>query len=83
MNPHYTDDLATVFHGDALDVLKTLPDDSVSAIVTDPPYGLSFMGKQWDYNVPTVELWKECLRVLKPGGHLVPSLEIGPIIEWP
>jgi site-specific DNA-methyltransferase (adenine-specific) len=39
--------------------------------VTDPPYGLSFMGKKWDYDVPSVEVWAECLRVLKPGGHLL------------
>lgn len=53
------------------DVLKTLPDNSVDAIVTDPPYGLSFMNHKWDYDVPTVEQWQECLRVLKPGGHLL------------
>lgn len=53
------------------DVLKTLQDNSVDAIVTDPPYGLSFMNHKWDYDVPTVEQWKECLRVLKPGGHLL------------
>jgi DNA modification methylase len=57
--------------GDCLDVLRTLPADSVDAIVTDPPYGLSFMGKRWDYDVPSVEVWAECLRVLKPGGHLL------------
>jgi site-specific DNA-methyltransferase (adenine-specific) len=39
--------------------------------VTDPPYGLAFMGKRWDYDVPSVEIWAECLRVLKPGGHLL------------
>jgi len=52
-------------------VLRTLPDCSVDAVVTDPPYGLSFMGKKWDYDVPSVEVWAECLRVLKPGGHLL------------
>ena len=57
--------------GNCLDVLKTLPEASVDAIVTDPPYGLSFMGKKWDYDVPSVEIWVECLRVLKPGGHLL------------
>jgi site-specific DNA-methyltransferase (adenine-specific) len=45
--------------------------ESVHAIVTDPPYGLAFMGKRWDYDVPSVEIWAECLRVLKPGGHLL------------
>jgi hypothetical protein len=51
--------------------MRTLPDASVDAVVTDPPYGLSFMGKRWDYDVPSVEVWAECLRVLKPGGHLL------------
>jgi site-specific DNA-methyltransferase (adenine-specific) len=69
--------------GDCLDKLKELDDNSIDSIVTDPPYGLSaapnsgknskggFMGKKWDYDVPSVEIWKECLRVLKPGGHLL------------
>jgi DNA modification methylase len=51
--------------------LAMLPDNSVDAIVTDPPYGLRFMGKAWDYDVPSVDIWVECLRVLKPGGHLL------------
>ena len=59
--------------GNCLDTLKTLDDNSIDSIVTDPPYEYGFMGKSWDasgiaYNV---ELWKECLRVLKPGGHLL------------
>jgi len=59
--------------GNCLTTLKNLPDDSIDSIVTDPPYEIGFMGKGWDstgiaYNV---ELWKECLRVLKPGGHLL------------
>ena len=84
-----------VLCGDSLDVLKTLPDNSVHAVVTDPPYGLGdtspaqvaecmlawsqgltwtpkgsgFMGKSWDAWVPPPELWREVLRVLKPGGH--------------
>ena len=62
---------ATLHLGDCLAVLRTLPDASVEAIVTDPPYGLAFMGKHWDYDVPDVEVWQECLRVLKPGGHLL------------
>jgi len=60
-----------VLHGDCLAVLKTFSDNSLDSIVTDPPYGLSFMGKKWDYDVPSVEIWAECLRVLKPGGHLL------------
>jgi len=57
--------------GDCLDKLKELKDNSVDSIVTDPPYGLSFMGKKWDYDVPSQEIWEECYRVLKPGGHLL------------
>lgn len=60
-----------IYHGDCLEILKTLPDNSVDSICTDPPYGLSFMGKKWDYDVPSIEIWQECLRVLKPGGHLL------------
>ena len=58
-------------HGNCLDILRTMPDASVDAVVTDPPYGLSFMGKKWDYDVPSVEIWEQCLRVLKPGGYLL------------
>ena len=57
--------------GDSLEILKTLDANSIDSVVTDPPYGLSFMGNKWDYDVPTTELWKEVLRVLKPGGHLL------------
>lgn len=57
--------------GDCLQVLRSMGDNSVDSVVTDPPYGLRFMGKQWDYDVPDVEVWAECLRVLKPGGHLL------------
>jgi DNA modification methylase len=57
--------------GDCVEVLKGLADCSVDSIVTDPPYGLSFMGKKWDYDVPSEDVWRECLRVLKPGGHLL------------
>lgn len=60
-----------LYNGNCLDVLKNCPDNYMDSIVTDPPYGLSFMGKKWDYDVPTVDIWKECLRVLKPGGHLL------------
>lgn len=60
-----------LLHGDCLERLKELPDNSVDSVVTDPPYGLSFMGKKWDYDVPSEKVWRECLRVLKPGGHLL------------
>lgn len=58
-------------HGDCLEVLRGMAESSVEAICTDPPYGIAFMGKRWDYDVPSVEVWAECLRVLKPGGHLL------------
>lgn len=60
-----------LYLGNCLDHLEFMPDNSVDRIVTDPPYGLSFMGKKWDYDVPSVEIWAECLRVLKPGGYLL------------
>jgi site-specific DNA-methyltransferase (adenine-specific) len=113
MNPYYADATVRLFHGDCLDVLRELPDNSVDAVVTDPPYGLEFMGKEWDapwkagealwdrkrpggqagridgnggmdtfgdrpnYKAGRpfqqwCELWAaECLRVLKPGGHML------------
>jgi site-specific DNA-methyltransferase (adenine-specific) len=60
-----------VKHDDCLNALQQFPSNSIDSIVTDPPYGLSFMNKKWDYDVPSVDIWKECLRVLKPGGHLL------------
>jgi len=59
----------TLYRGDCLEVLPTLGE--IDCVVTDPPYGLSFMGKKWDYAVPSVEVWAACLRVLNPGGHLL------------
>ena len=66
-----TDNRWEVRHGDCRDIMRTLPDNSVDAIVSDPPYGLAFMGKEWDHGVPGVEFWTEALRVAKPGAHLV------------
>ena len=57
-----------IIQGDSLKVLKKLEDESVDLVCTDPPYGYSFMAKDWDKAVPSVKIWKECLRVLKPGG---------------
>ena len=68
-----------IYHGDSLEVLKNFEDNSIDAIVTDPPYALTseeykhenhkggFMGKSWDARLPSIDLWKECLRVLKHG----------------
>lgn len=61
----------SLHNGDCLVVLATLPDNSVDSIVTDPPYGIGMMNKKWDYAVPSVAIWRECLRVLKPGGHIL------------
>jgi DNA modification methylase len=63
--------MPTLLLGNCLEKLAEMPDCSIDAIVTDPPYGLSFMGKKWDYDVPGEDIWRECLRVLKPGGHLL------------
>lgn len=57
-----------IINGDSLEELKNLADSSIDAVITDPPYGYSFMGKDWDRAVPSVDIWRECLRVLKPGG---------------
>jgi DNA modification methylase len=105
--PFYQDDSVTLHHGDCLDVLAALPDNSVDAVVTDPPYGLEFMGREWDSFKPSdarirtrkdgrtngaeksvvsvpeayragepfqgwCTAWTtDCLRILKPGGHLL------------
>ncbi|QFG15061.1 methyltransferase [Mycobacterium phage QueenHazel] len=72
-HPYYQDDQVTLYHGDCLHVLAELPDRSVDAVVCDPPYELAFMGKKWDGSgiAFDVEMWEQCLRVLKPGGHLL------------
>jgi DNA modification methylase len=60
-----------VRQGDCLEIMRTLAPGSVDAVVTDPPYGLAFMGKAWDHGVPGLPFWAEALRVGKPGAHLV------------
>lgn len=64
---------ATLHLGDCREVLKGFADASVDAIVTDPPYELGFMGRDWDRSgvANDVAMWAECMRVLKPGGHLL------------
>jgi len=61
----------TIHNGNCIDVMRSMPDNSVDSIVTDPPYELGFMGKSWDSSgiAFNVEVWTEALRVLKPGGH--------------
>ena len=60
-----------ILEGDNRETLKTIPDNSIDAIVTDPPYGIDFLGKAWDANTGALETYQECLRVLKPGGHIL------------
>lgn len=69
----YQDDQVTVYLGDCRDVLRTLDSASVDAVVTDPPYELGFMGRSWDSSgiAYDVDMWQECMRVLKPGGHIL------------
>ena len=64
-------DVNRIILGDCLDVMSGFADGSVDTVITDPPYGLSFMGKKWDYDVPAVEVWAEVLRVMKPGATLL------------
>lgn len=73
MKPYYEDEHVRLFHSKAEAAIPTLLDASVAAVVCDPPYELGFMGKDWDASgiAYSVELWREVLRVLKPGGHLV------------
>lgn len=72
MKPYYSAPGVTLLLGDCVEVMRTLPDASVDAIVSDPPYELGFMGKGWDASgiANSVEMWREAFRVLKPGGHL-------------
>jgi len=60
--------LNKIIQGDCLDVLKNLPENYIDQVVCDPPFGWGFMGKHWDEAIPGVPVWKEVLRVLKPGG---------------
>lgn len=60
-----------IINGNNIDVLKTFPDDHFDSIVTDPPYGIDFLGKAWDANTGALETYQQCLRVLKPGGHIL------------
>ena len=97
IEPYYQEDGIEIYNADCLEILKQLPDESVDAIITDPPYNLiqnnsgferggnnpnspytrtakgGFMGKEWDGTgiAFKIDLWKECLRVIKPGAHLL------------
>lgn len=67
------DYIGKVTEGNSLEVLKNFKDNSIDSIITDPPYEINFMGAKWDRTgiAFSIELWKECLRVLKPGGHIL------------
>ena len=73
MTPYFEDEHSKIWNGDCKTILPLLPENSVDAIVTDPPYELGFMGKSWDKTgiANDVAMWRECLRVLKPGGYLL------------
>ncbi len=67
----FSDSIGQVIQGDCLQVMRTMPDECIDTIITDPPYGLKFMGKEWDHGVPGVPFWSEALRVAKPGTMLL------------
>lgn len=73
MSLYYEDGGLRLFHGSNKDILPTFADEAFDSIVTDPPYELGFMGKGWDSSgiAYDVEVWRECFRVLKPGGYLL------------
>ena len=71
MTPYYQDDFVTLYNGKSEEVLKDFDPSVFTACVTDPPYGLAFMGKAWDYDVPKQDLWDQVYRVCKPGAHLL------------
>lgn len=60
-----------IIHGKSEKKLKNLAENSVDSIICDPPYSIKFMNAKWDYKIPSVEIWQQCLRVLKSGGHLI------------
>ncbi len=59
-----------IIHGECLEEMRNMESNSIDFIVTDPPYGLHFMGKKWDYDIPSIDIWKEALRVCKPGSMM-------------
>ena len=60
-----------ILNGDNRVILKTIESNSIDSIITDPPYGIAFLGKDWDANTGALETYQECVRVLKPGGHIL------------
>lgn len=68
---YYRTENGVLYCGDCKNVMKEIDSSSIDTIITDPPYGLKFMGKKWDYDIPSIDIFKEMLRVLKPGGTLL------------
>ena len=60
-----------IYHSDCLHILKNMESQSIDSIVTDPPYGIHILNKKWDKSLPSKEIWRECHRVLKPGGYIL------------
>jgi site-specific DNA-methyltransferase (adenine-specific) len=71
IRPYYEKDEITIYHGDLLDVLPQSPETSVECVVTDPPYGIGFMEKEWDHGVPGPAYWEAIARVCKPGASVL------------
>ena len=71
MKPYYEHNGITIFCDDCLEVMPQLEQNSIDTIITDPPYGLKFMGKNWDYGVPGIPVWQNALTVAKPGAMLL------------
>ncbi len=70
MNPYFEKDAQVIYQGDCLEIMAEMPENSVDSIITDPPYGLEFMGKHWDHGIPGIAFWTEALRVAKPGAFM-------------
>jgi len=67
----YQDDYCTLYNGNNLNIMRQMEPNSIDSIITDPPYALKFMGKDWDKTLPSKETWVECLQVAKPGAFLL------------
>jgi len=59
-----------IYNGNCLEIMKEIPSETYTSIITDPPYALEFLGKDWDKTIPDSRYWKEALRIVKPGGFI-------------